>query len=192
MSSSPLKMRHLFAAVAACVCALALLVAAPSTSFGERGYGYKRHHGYKHNYVHRRHYGYGYRHRGYRHRGYRHYYGPSYFYSFSYYGHRQYYYYGYRPYYGYSYAYPNFYRQPRVIYVEPDIQYNQSNSVLAAPPADQHQPSPRPALVSEGCRMIREYQTQITVGGKLVDAYGDACLKADGSWERGQPKIVPE
>ncbi len=184
MSSSPLKMRHLFAAVAACVCALALLVAAPSTSFGERGYGYKRQHGYKHNYVHRRHYGYGYRHRGYRHRGYRHYYGPSYFYSFSYYGHRSYY--------GYSYAYPDFYRQPRVIYVEPDIQYNQSNSVLAAPPADQHQPSPRPALVSEGCRMIREYQTQITVGGKLVDAYGYACLKADGSWERGQPKFVPE
>lgn len=184
MSSSRLKMKHLFSAVAACVCALALLVAVPSTSFGGSGHGYKRHHGYKHNYGHRRHYGYGYRHRGYRHHGYRHYYGPSYFYSYSYYGHR--------PYYGYSYAFPDSYRQPRVIYVEPDIQYNQSNSVLAAPPADQYQPGPPPAQVSEGCRMIREYQTQITVGGRLVDAYGDACLKADGSWERGQPKIVPE
>ncbi len=37
--------------------------------------------------------------------------------------------------------------------------------------------------------MIREYQTQVTIGGRLLDAYGDACLKADGSWERGQPKL---
>jgi surface antigen len=40
--------------------------------------------------------------------------------------------------------------------------------------------------------MIREYQTQITVGGRLVDAYGDACLMPDGSWERGPPKVVPD
>jgi hypothetical protein len=162
------KMKHLFAAVAACVCALALLVAVPSTSFGGSGHGYKRHQGYKHGYHYRRHYGYGYRRHGYRHRGYRNHYWPSYFFSYSYYGHR--------PYYGYG--YPNYYRRPQVIYVEPTTQV--------------YQTSPPPAQVLEGCRMIREYQTQITVGGRLVDAYGDACLKADGSWERGQPKLVPE
>ncbi len=29
----------------------------------------------------------------------------------------------------------------------------------------------------------REYQQSITVGGKTEDAYGTACLQADGSWE---------
>ncbi len=171
-SSSRSKMKHLFAAVAACVCALALLIAVPNTSFGGSGHGYKRHHGYKQGYHQRRHYGYRYRRHGYRHRGYRNHYWPSFFFSYSYYGHR--------PYYGYG--YPNYYGRPQVIYVEPNTQVYQSNPVLAAPPAQ----------VSESCRMIREYQTQVTIGGRLVDAYGDACLKADGSWERGQPKLVPE
>jgi surface antigen len=40
--------------------------------------------------------------------------------------------------------------------------------------------------------MIREYQTQIVVGGEKVDAYGDTCLLADGSWRRGVPKLVPD
>ncbi len=104
--------------------------------------------------------------------------------SFSYYGHR--------PYYGYSYGYPGYYRYPRPIYVQPSIQYIEPSPVYAAPPAVQQYTNPPPAQLPEGCRMIREYQTQITVGGRLVDAYGDACLKADGSWERGAPKIVPE
>ncbi len=180
--SARFTMRHLFSAVAACVCALALLVAVPSASFGGSGHGYKRHHGYKQGYHQRRHYGYRYRRHGYRHRGYRNHYWPSFFFSYSYYGHR--------PYYGYG--YPNYYRRPQVIYVEPNTQVYQSNPVLAAPPAGQYQTSPPPAQVLEGCRMIREYQTQVTIGGRLVDAYGDACLKADGSWERGQPKLVPE
>ncbi len=109
---------------------------------------------------------------------------PGYLFSFSYYGHR--------PYYGYSYGYPGYYRYPRPIYVQPSIQYIEPSPVYAAPPAVQQYTNPPPAQLPEGCRMIREYQTQITAGGRLVDAYGDACLKADGSWERGAPKIVPE
>ncbi len=40
--------------------------------------------------------------------------------------------------------------------------------------------------------MVREYQTKITVDGKNVEAYGDACLQPDGSWRRGPPKPVPD
>jgi surface antigen len=29
----------------------------------------------------------------------------------------------------------------------------------------------------------REFQSQITVGGKVQDAYGTACQKTDGSWQ---------
>jgi len=32
------------------------------------------------------------------------------------------------------------------------------------------------------CLQIREYQTEIVVGGRTVPAYGDACLQPDGSW----------
>lgn len=47
-------------------------------------------------------------------------------------------------------------------------------------------------LLPPGCVMIREYQTWLTVGGRQVEAYGDACLQADGSWRRFAPKLVPE
>jgi len=33
------------------------------------------------------------------------------------------------------------------------------------------------------CLQVREYQTEIVVGGKTVPAYGDACLQPDGSWK---------
>ena len=32
-------------------------------------------------------------------------------------------------------------------------------------------------------RYCREYQTEVTVGGKTERAYGTACRQADGSWE---------
>ena len=32
------------------------------------------------------------------------------------------------------------------------------------------------------CLQVREYQTEIVVGGRTVPAYGDACLQPDGSW----------
>lgn len=61
--------------------------------------------------------------------------------------------------------------------------------VPAVPPpaAAIRQPDRPPA----GCLMIREYQTRIVVGGREVEAYGDACLQPDGSWRTGPPKLVP-
>ena len=38
--------------------------------------------------------------------------------------------------------------------------------------------------VSGDCLQVREYQTEILVGGKTVPAYGDACLMPDGSWKK--------
>lgn len=35
------------------------------------------------------------------------------------------------------------------------------------------------------CRQTREYQTKVTIGGRTENAYGTACLQADGSWLRG-------
>jgi len=37
------------------------------------------------------------------------------------------------------------------------------------------------------CLVVREYTTEIEVGGEPVEGYGYACLKADGSWQRGVP-----
>jgi hypothetical protein len=42
------------------------------------------------------------------------------------------------------------------------------------------------------CLQQREYQTLVTVGGRNVEAYGTACLQADGSWLRGPVKLPPE
>jgi hypothetical protein len=62
------------------------------------------------------------------------------------------------------------------------------------PPA----PAPYPVTVAQApdwqsasCLMTREYQTQITVGGRLVDAYGQACMQPDGSWLKGPAQAVP-
>ena len=158
---------------AAAICLFSLGFLAATSSPGEAGgYGYKRHFGHHHHFGHRRHYGHGYR---------RHY-GPRFFFGFSNYGHRRHF--------GYRRHYPGYYAPyPRVIYRPPPVQYVTPAPVTVAPPAVQQQPV---AQLPEGCRMVREYQTQITVGGKLVDAYGDACLMPDGSWERGPPKIFPE
>lgn len=35
----------------------------------------------------------------------------------------------------------------------------------------------------QDCLQLREYQTQITVDGEAVPAWGTACLQADGSWK---------
>ena len=52
------------------------------------------------------------------------------------------------------------------------------------PPAPVLAPAPQVAAqqVLADCRVTREYQTEITVGGKTVPAWGTACLQADGSW----------
>ena len=42
------------------------------------------------------------------------------------------------------------------------------------------------------CVMTREYTTVISIDGKERDAYGTRCMKPDGSWVLGAPKLVPE
>lgn len=39
------------------------------------------------------------------------------------------------------------------------------------------------------CVQKREYQTTIKIGGEEKDAYGTTCLRADGTWEMGNPKL---
>ncbi len=132
---------------------------------GGRHYGRKRHGGHKYSYK---------RHRQKRHFGY--------FYFYGYPRH-----YGYKRFYSPYYVPPYWrgYAQPRVQYVPPQVTYVQ-------PQVDyQWQPAPTPAPLPPGCKMTREYQTRVVVGGTYVDAYGDACLQADGSWKRGPTKIVP-
>ncbi len=58
-------------------------------------------------------------------------------------------------------------------------------------PAPGYNWEPAPQGAAATCLMTREYQTQITVGGRLVDAYGQACLQPDGAWLKGPAQPVP-
>jgi hypothetical protein len=67
--------------------------------------------------------------------------------------------------------YPRHYHAP-----PPVVIYRQPQVVYQAPP-------PRIALgahVGQGCR---EYTTPITVGGRVVQGYGIACPRPDGTWQ---------
>ena len=37
--------------------------------------------------------------------------------------------------------------------------------------------------INDSGRTCREYQQQVTVGGKAEQAYGTACLQEDGAWK---------
>ena len=171
----------------------------PATSEGFTKVGFKGHRGLR-----RRHFkgghgfrgdrfsGHGFGHRGFRgHRfgghGFGHHFRQLYFY-----GHANYY--GSRGYYGHKYYYyPPYYITPyRTVYTLPRAQYIQPQVTYAQPKVDYHRPVPTEAPLPPGCIMTREYQTRVAVGGKYVDAYGDTCLQADGSWKRGPAKIVPD
>jgi hypothetical protein len=115
--------------------------------------------------------------------------------------------YRYRTPYRYRYRYP--YRAPRS-YIRP------APTIYAPPPARRFQPrvaqprvaQPRVAQLAPraipralaraqsqfpaGCLMIREYRTQIRHNGRAVEAYGDKCLQADGTWIKGVARLVPE
>ncbi len=147
---------------------------------GHHGYQYQvgsKHDGGRH-FGRKRHGGHKYRHKRHRHK--RHF-GYFYFYGLPrHYGHKRFY----SPY--YVPPYWRGYTQPRGQYVPPQVTYVQ-------PQVDyQWQPAPTQVPLPPGCRMTREYQTRVIVGGEYVDAYGDACLQADGSWKRGPAKIVPD
>ena len=77
-------------------------------------------------------------------------------------------------------------RYPRVIHAVPQVrQYHRATVPARAPRWRKPVPLPR------SCLMIREYQTQVVIDGRATEAYGDACLQADGSWRLGPPKIAP-
>ncbi len=71
----------------------------------------------------------------------------------------------------------------------------QEEVTFTTPRAPVGQPAVQPAPIEmagppASCVMTREYQTQISVGGQLVQGYGQACLQPDGSWYHGP--AVPE
>lgn len=72
------------------------------------------------------------------------------------------------------------------VHVAPAIRYVVPAAV--PPPTAAIHPT---AVPPADCLMIREYQARIVVGGREVEAYGDACLQPDGSWRTGPPKLVP-
>jgi hypothetical protein len=64
--------------------------------------------------------------------------------------------------------------QPQLVPVAVPI----TTPAAALPVATTASRRPNPA-----CRQVREYQTEIVIGGRSVPAYGNACLQADGSWQ---------
>lgn len=84
------------------------------------------------------------------------------------------------------------YQQPR--YQQPSYQQVQSINSYQRPtrryyqPAPQwQQPRPTPRQFTQNtCPYSREYQDTVTIGGKQVDAYGQACsYNGGGDWDLG-------
>ena len=82
---------------------------------------------------------------------------------------------------------------PRVLFFGPPIYYRPPPPVVYVPPAPVYVPGPvsseplrvnpaGPSYRSSNGLTCREYQTTISVGGRLQNAYGTACLQPDGQW----------
>lgn len=52
--------------------------------------------------------------------------------------------------------------------------------------------NPLDTNASSSCLQTREYQMVVIIGGEEKNAYGTACLQADGSWLQGPPTVVPD
>lgn len=79
------------------------------------------------------------------------------------------------PYYPYYPAYPYptyYYAPPPVAYAPPPVAY--------APPGGSQAPLHLGSTAGQGCR---EYTATVAVGGQLVQSYGTACPRGDGSWQ---------
>jgi hypothetical protein len=77
-------------------------------------------------------------------------------------------------------VYPGYAYPPSYYYAPPPAVVYQ-----APPPAVAYQPPPQPGIalgrdVGQGCR---EYTAPVTVGGRVVQGYGVACPRPDGSWQ---------
>lgn len=46
------------------------------------------------------------------------------------------------------------------------------------------------AATAQDAPYCREYQRKVTVGGKVVDSYGTACMQPDGSWKLDSGDLV--
>lgn len=120
--------------------------------------------------------------------------------------------YGYRPPYwgpyrpGYPYYHPGYYRPPYGPYLPPyggsigfgygSGYHGDAFSLFFSVPlwfGPRYAPAPPPTMLVPSvkggtqalppdCLQLREYQTEIVIGGEKVPAYGTACLQADGSW----------
>ena len=97
----------------------------------------------------------------------------------------------YAPAYDYEYVYPPpaHAPAPRVIYPPPKVYYAQPTITYVQPVVPTPQVTATPT--APNCLSVREYQSEIVIGNKTVEAYGFACLKPDGSWQRGAPVPVP-
>jgi hypothetical protein len=76
---------------------------------------------------------------------------------------------------GLNFAFPAWYPPAPYYYPPPPVVY--------APPAVAYPAQPSVALgrdVGQGCR---EYTAPVTVGGQVVQSYGIACPRSDGSWQ---------
>jgi len=155
----PLKRAGNYAvkAFGTCVCVLALIAATSGPSFAGGGHGHRGGHGH--------HIGHGYH-----------------------YGHGAYYY-GAAAILGLStlalglslFDTRSYYERPRTVYIQPPARYVQPRLAVIAPRASYQPRASSRAQLPPECLMIREYQTRIIVDGKEVEAYGDACVQADGS-----------
>jgi hypothetical protein len=65
-------------------------------------------------------------------------------------------------------------------------------TVVVTPPRRYVAPEGYAAYGTTTCLQEREYQTSVFVGGRRVEAYGRACLQADGSWRRGPAITAPQ
>lgn len=96
------------------------------------------------------------------------------------YNHRHYHhnYYSYRSYWGP----PTYYAPPpRVVVVEPPAYYAPP-PVIYAPQGQLSAVPASPVYQAPNGQYCREYQSGVTVSGRVQPSYGTACLMPDGAW----------
>jgi hypothetical protein len=95
--------------------------------------------------------------------------------SYGYYGYRPHPYWGPRAYY---------YGPPAVVVAPPPpaVVYAPPPSAAYAPPPPVAAAPVSPPYVARNGLTCREYQSQITIGGRIQPSHGTACLQPDGSW----------
>lgn len=69
--------------------------------------------------------------------------------------------------------------------------YVPQQRVYVQPPQQQWTQKQPVLFQDSSCLQTREYQTNITVGGQTVPAYGQSCLQPDGTWKLGAARPEP-